>query len=195
MAENNKLGCLSWLGILIILGLIGEGVEKCSTTSSDMGRMSRQERKEHKIAFAAYEKIMQYCFDNCSEENFGSSTGYVSGDARFKYDFSDRTITVTYTALQYQASEIGHLSKFTIAESCGLKNSADYYPVSIQGRWQPEGSGGGDLIVTLSRKNVLKVFIFGDGDWKHWAEYQLPTSEDVWTIFNEARQKVAELKK
>lgn len=186
MAENGKSGCLSWIIILFVIGLIGNGIDKCASSSSNDEGMTREEKKEHKIAWNAYEQIMSYCFDNATSKDYGSQTGYVSGSARFNYDFSAKTIKVTYSALQYQTTEIGNLSKFTVESSCGLKNADNYYPVSIQGRWQPEGSGGGDLIIALSKDNTLHVFIFGDGDWKHWAEYSLPSSSQVLNLLNDA---------
>ncbi len=194
MAENNKGGCLTWIIILAILGLIGSGIEKCSSSSSGDGGMTRKEKKEHKIAWNAYDKIMHYCFDNSIKKDSGSQTGYIGGDARFKYGFSDQTISVTYTAMQYQATETGHLSGFSIEESCGLTNEEKYYPVSIQGRWQPYGSGGGNLVVALSRDNVLSVFIFGEG-WTHWAEYTLKAGDKIISYFNDALQAKARLYK
>ena len=40
MSENVKKGCMSWIVILFVIGLIGSGIEKCST---------RSERKEYGI--------------------------------------------------------------------------------------------------------------------------------------------------
>ena len=190
MAENNKRGCLTWIIILIILSLIGSAVEKCSGSSSNDGGMSRKDKKEHKIAWEAYDKIMHYCFDNAIERDYGSRTGYVYGDARFKYDFSEKTIDVTYTAMQYQATEEGHLSRFSIEDSCGLDNEEKYYPFSIQGYWKPEGTGGGNLIIALSKDNELYVYIFGDS-WKHWAKYTLESGDQILKYFNEALQAKA----
>lgn len=191
MAENGKGGCLSWILILFVLGLIGNSIDQCSNSSSDGNSMTREERTVHKIAWNAYDKIMNYCLDNSLSRDYGSQTGYVSGDARFKYDFSAKTIEVTYSALQYQATEVGSLSHFTMEDSCGFKDENGYYPVSIQGKWQPNGSGGGDLIISLSEDNTLKVYIFGDG-WKHWAEYRLESENQVLNWMNEA---LAEVKK
>ena len=195
MAENKKNGCISWIIIFVIFGILGNAIDKCSDSSSDTEGLTKLEKKEYNIALEAYNKIMDYCLDNYTEKRNGSQTGYVFGYSKFKYNFSEQTIDVTSSALQYIATEKGHLSKFSVKESCGFNNSENYYPVSIQGWWQPEGCGGGKLNIALSKDNILNVYIFREDNSKHWVEYTLTSPKYILDVFNDARQKVAKLKK
>ena len=191
MEDNSKVGCFSWIVILAVIGIIGISIDKCSDSSTDDSDLTRKEKKEHKIALDAYNQIVDYCLSNSTSQNHGSMTGRVHGDSRFSYGVN--SISVTYTAMQYQETERGNLSKFTIQESCKLKHDEKtFYPISIQGRWQPEDTGGGDIIIALTKDNYLYFYIFGT-EWNYWAEYSLNSPEFILEVFNKALQQKAKL--
>lgn len=169
--------------------------------------VSCSKQRENGIAFDAFEKILSKCIDSGCNINSGSASGRVSGKASFTYDLNKHTIRVKYGYIPLDNyienlllenydwyAETGSLSSMTIEGSCGFKEKSEYYPASIQGLWDSDSAGDGELIIALSRENVLSVNIFGES-WHHWEEYYL-SSEDaeyVLGVINEARQSVSKL--
>lgn len=162
------------------------------------------EEKKDKIAIDAYKDIINIGTENYRDDQAqgGSKIGFVSGPCAFLYsnwlgkEF-DLSITVRCSVLNYPIStETGDLEDLHISEECGLVETEKYYPVSIRGRWHNRDyAGSGGFTMTLSKSNKLCVFIFGDGNWKHWQNYQLSQEqfEKILAMFNSARQKIAAL--
>lgn len=162
------------------------------------------EEKKDKIAIDAYKDIINIGTENYRDDQAqgGSKIGFVSGPCAFLYSHwlgeeFDLSITVRYSVLNYPIStETGDLEDLHISEECGLVETEKYYPVSIRGRWHNRDfAGSGDFTMTLSKSKELCVFIFGDGNWKHWQSYQLSQEQfkKILAMFNSARQKTAAL--
>lgn len=184
---------MSWIVILFVIGLIGSGINKCSTSS---------ESKENDIVMTAYDSIMNYTLTHYKEKSGGSRSGYVYGVyTNFTYDFENPnpSVSVNYGMMVmyngYDETEIGTLSSFSMSESCGLNKPENYYPISISCRWQPTDSGGGKMTISLSNDNKIKINIFGDGNWQYWMNYELESSDHIIELFNNAREKLAKLEK
>lgn len=163
-----------------------------------------------KKTYEAYSIILSKCISLDCERDPGAVSGQMSGKAKFSYGLENKTITVKYGFLPANDyienmllenynwySEKGSLSSMSVKGDCGLKDKSKYYPVSIQGRWQPQGTGGGDLIVTLSKNNRLAVHIFGDGNFHYWDTFQLDSSDAdfILGVLNEAYAKSNSSKK
>lgn len=147
---------------------------------------------DEKQIYETYSTILSKCIDLDCESNSGAVSGQMSGKAKFTYGLKSKTITVKYgfvPAKNYIENlllenydwytEKGSLSSMTIKSDCGFKEKANYYPVSIQGRWQPQGTGGADMVVALSKDDKLEVVLFGDGNFKYWNSFQLdPTNAE-----------------
>lgn len=139
-----------------------------------------------KTAFEAFNSIISESVHSNCERHPGAISGKMSGKAEFSYNLKNETISVRYGFLPVKNyvenlllenydwyTETGSLSSMSIEDDCGLIGKTEYYPVSIQGRWEPYGTGGGKLIVALSKDYQLKVFIFGDGNFKYWDSFEL----------------------
>ena len=200
---EKKNGCIPWIIILVVLAIIGGIFGKGSDSDSDS--MTRKERKEDKIAFKAYEEVIRYAlYHKTKEESYSyMRLGVIGleGEAVFRHNFKEKSISVTYYLEKHRvtgeyhthATEKGLLSKMSIKESCGLRDADNYYPVSISGRWQPHGTGGGDMIITVSKDNVLEVIIFGDNHFLYQTRYFVESADYLLEVFNEARKSIAKL--
>lgn len=162
------------------------------------------EEKKNKIAIDAYKDIINIGTENYRDDQAQgwSKIGFVSGPCAFLYshwlgDEFDLSITVRYSVLNEPiCTETGDVEDLYISEECGLVETEKYYPVSIRGRWHNiDFAGSGNFTMTLSKSNKLCVFIFGDGNWQHWQNYQLSQEqfEKILAMFNSARQKTAAL--
>lgn len=157
------------------------------------------EEKKDIIAQEAYKGIIGIIVERYGDAPVQGHCliGYMYGDAAFYYRRSDFSLKVEYAVPGSSIyTEIGDLEDLHISEECGLAESEKYYPVSIRGRWNNRDfAGSGGFTMTLSKSNSLSVFIFGDGNWKHWQSYQLSQEqfEKILAMFNSARQKIAAL--
>ena len=142
------------------------------------------------IASDTYAEVMRYCSQHFIDTKRGSVVGFAKGDARFNFNLADKTIEVTYSVLNSITTEKGILSHFSIEKNCGLNDSASYYPISIQAKWTPESSGSGNMIVSFSHDNILRLRIIGDGNWEYWTEYKFSSPDEVLLIFNKALTEI-----
>lgn len=153
------------------------------------------EEKKDIIAQEAYKGIIGIIVERYGDAPVQGHCliGYMYGDAAFYYRRSDFSLKVEYAVPGSSIyTEIGDLEDLHISEECGLAETEKYYPVSIRGRWNNRDfAGSGGFTMTLSKSNSLSVFIFGDGNWKHWQSYQLSQEqfEKILAMFNSARQK------
>lgn len=177
----------SWWKLLLVLFVIGN-----TACSSD------------KYVYEAYTKIFDRVLDSDCEKSSGAMAGRLSGKANFFYSLKNKTITVKYGFIPLDNyiqnlllenyewyKEVGSLSSLTVEDDCGLQSEKDYFPVSIQGRWTPEGTGSGHLVIAVSKGNELEVYIFGEGNWKYWSSYKLSPADAryVLDVMNEALAK------
>lgn len=177
MKCENKLYS-SWWKLLLVLFVIGNTA--CSG---------------EKYVYEAYTKIFERVLDSDYKKISGAQAGRLLGKAQFHYSLKNKTITVDYGFIpvdnyiqnllleKYEwATEVGSLSSLTIKDHCGFVDENRYYPVSIQGRWTPVGTGSGDLVIALSKDNELNVYIFGEGNWKYWSSYKLSSSDGKYVL-------------
>lgn len=163
------------------------------------------EEKKNMIAVEAYKDIINIGTENYRHDQAQgrSQTGFVYGPCAFIYsnwldDVYGLYISVRYTVLDYPiCMETGDIEDLQVYEQCGFNEEEGYYPVSIKGRWKNWDSsvGSGNFTMTLSESNELCVYIFGDGNWKHWQRYSLTQEQagKILSLFNSARQKIAAL--
>lgn len=170
-----------------------------------IGNVSCAEQYMQKNSYDAYEKIITKCLESSGEQESGSKSGRIYGKASFTFNLKNKTIRVEYGYIPLDNyienllienyewyTETGTLSDMSIEEECGLKDSTKFYPVSIQGIWNSDKAGDGNLVVSLSTNNDLIIYIFGE-NWKHWKSFHLDTSEVefVLGVLNEARERLA----
>lgn len=187
---SKSFGSWPWIVLFAAICFLGFSVETCSDSRAEMQR----EKKLEENAIEAFRQVMDYTLNNHTEVRYGSHTGMIPGDARFSFFLDKNKISVTYTAMQYQVTEMGELSGLRLERNCGLTDEEEFYAVSIQGRWKPEGTGEGHLVIALSKDNVLNVIILGD-NWQHWAEYSISSPDPLLEKFNNALIRKSELTK
>lgn len=179
--RNNKSNIWGWIIVIIVISSIFGSIQECS--DSDSERMTRSEKKEHKEALEAYFGLLNIMGAQGEIINEGGVVGLVHCDeAKFSFSKKDPSITVKYSALGSYAEERGELSKMSIVQSCGITQSDNYYPISIQGRWKPVGSGGGVLVISFSRSNEVEVNIFGDGNFQYWSKWKLKSLDKTFGL-------------
>ncbi len=155
------------------------------------------EEKKQDILFTAYDEITTYAVENQISCDGYAQVGHMTGNGSF--DFYKSSIKARYavtfptiTSVE-RGSETGELSNLEIKNSCGLSGANQYYPISLQGRWQPNGSGGGKLVIAVSKKNEVIAYIFGDGNWAYGVTLSLKSSEEVLRKLVEAKKRINEL--
>jgi len=141
-----------------------------------------QEEINRELILEAYTDIANYAEKNNIKVNRGHKSGYVSGDALFR--FSSESIAVNYSVSQYQEIEIGDLDDLYVSDYCGMPDCNDIYPISIRGRWNSRVAGDGDFNLAVSNSTVY-FHIIGDGSWSHFMEFELPSTEYVVERLNE----------
>lgn len=132
-----------------------------------------QSAKLNEMASDFFYRLLPYTKEgNYLEKYGGSRSGYVSGTASFR--ISSNTITVNYSQLGYSAEEKGVLENGILVDDCGLNDKKGvYYPLSYQARWRNiSNAGSGDLVVSF-KENVISYNIFGDGNWRHYVDYEV----------------------
>jgi hypothetical protein len=149
-------------------------------------------QKKRELILAAYGDIVEYALNNYTDEDRGHNTsgGIVQGDAVFM--FGKDYIKVTYTALQYQDTEIGDLEDLYFDDSCGFSDCSNTYPLSIRGRWNCRTSANGDFNLTVSDSTVY-FYIFGDGGWSYYVELTVPSTEYVINTLRELEKSISNL--
>ncbi|MBR4775423.1 MAG: hypothetical protein IK008_04950 [Bacteroidales bacterium] len=144
-------------------------------------------KKKQVILFDVYHHVTNIAQKYSVSKEGHATVGNKSGDADFS--FTPSSIRVNYSVGRQSASETGEISELKIVNDCGLADESGFYPISLQGRWQPEGSGGGNLVISVGNK-TLHFHIFGDGDWQYDVIYSLPSNGNLVEQLVEAKKKL-----
>lgn len=153
--------------------------------------------------FNTYEQLVKYVLkhklfekNGCSMGRVTMSTIPVTGDATFTFNTktaSKSRIKVKYRVPAYGgATEDGKLSDWFCGTLAGASDFA--CPYGISARWQPEGTGGGELMISIKKKNVVRFAIYGDGDFVYWTEYELAYTSDVVAMMETLHETINRMK-
>lgn len=149
---------------------------------------STKEEKISRDVEKVYKKITKNIWGPEKVVGSGHQSGNVSGSARISVQ--SEYISVTYSALGYSHRADGKLTEFDLVKKCGYKNCKDYIGYSLQASWNPENDSSGRLNITVSKKNIVEIYIFGDGNWKHWKEIDMKEDMTVQNLLRETYKSI-----
>jgi len=149
---------------------------------------------EEEMLFELFNNIISTGFDFDKRPSGQSKTGYVPGNAGFNFQ-NNKIVTVTYTALQYRATESGKISDLRIERNCGFSDCSDYFDISLKGNWiNQSGGGDGSLVISVSKDRYLSVYIFGKGGgWTHWLDFDLKNSKNSNKVYEMIKKSFDEI--
>ena len=165
---------VAFLKALLAISFLGLGVgtfQSCNSESTTSHK-PHSEKRVKKNAKKAYFNILDILSKEGRILSESGRMGQVPCEVKMKVSRKEPVITVTYAAMGSVAKEKGTVSDLKIADVCGMQDRESYFPVSIKGRWQPTGTGGGDLVISFSKTNEVHLNIFGDGNFRYgrvWA--------------------------
>lgn len=149
---------------------------------------STKEEKISRDVEKVYKKITKNIWGPEKVVGSGHQSGNVSGSARISVQ--SEYISVTYSALGYSHRADGKLTEFDLVKNCGYKNCKDYIGYSLQASWNPENDASGRLNITVSKKNIVEIYIFGDGNWKHWKKIDMKEDMIVQNLLRETYKSI-----
>ena len=149
---------------------------------------STKEEKISRDVEKVYKKITKNIWGPEKVVGSGHQSGNVSGSARISVQ--SEYISVTYSALGYSHRADGKLTEFDIVKKCGYENCKDYIGYSLQASWNPENDASGRLNITVSKKNIVEIYIFGDGNWKHWIQIDMKGDMTVQNLLRETYKSI-----
>ncbi len=143
---------------------------------------SSLDKQKENLAFATYQQVIDYTLEHKLSVNNGNKSGRLYGGASFSFhtkSASNSGVKISYDIPGIGSDiEDGDLSDWAIKKSTN-KSDGDASQVYISARWQPHGSGGGTLQLTVSTDNVVKIAIFGDGNWQYWTHVKVDSAKEV----------------
>lgn len=140
--------------------------------------------KNSKNVEKVYKKIAKNIWGPDKVVGSGHQSGSITG--RAVISVQPEYISVSYSAMGYNSRADGKLSEFKILRGCGFSNCNNYLPYALSARWEPETEAGGRLNISVTNENIVEVYIFGDGNWKHWKEIDMQDDLTVQNLIKEA---------
>lgn len=140
-----------------------------------------------------YGDLMEYLIENSDLKvstqrtpSMNTKSGYVhrgiTGNSSWKWlDDDGSSISIRYSVLSVSADEVGEVTNMKIVSNCGFINCSGYFPVSLEGKYKPNGSAGGKFRVSFSSTSpTVKFNLFYDSSngvkAQSWAEVKLHKS-------------------
>jgi len=166
---NNKMCKINYKFLILI----------CSF--SVLGCLSKEEKKSREVK-TAYNEILSIIKGSGKVVERGHLSGNISGNAIISLETDG--LSVAYSALNNSHKAYGELSSFDIDNDCGYENCEDYISYSLTARWNPVNDASGKLNITVSKNNVVEIYIFGDGNWTHWEKREMQNDSTIQNILN-----------
>jgi hypothetical protein len=106
-------------------------------------------------------------------------TGSVQGKARIQTFENSISHRYTVPGYNWYTSKGVELTSFKIHNDCGFSDCIDYINYSLSARYEPDNDGPAELIITVTKDNLVKLYLFGESNWKSWKTWDMGQNDTI----------------